>query len=48
MVEPDKPLVLLTAPTGSAAFQISGLTIHAALQLNSNNTAAMSYESYTL
>ena len=45
IVEPDKPLVLLTAPTGSAAFQISGLTIHAALQLNSNNTAAMSYES---
>ena len=37
MVEPDQPLVLLTAPTGSAAFQISGLTIHAALQLNSAN-----------
>ena len=30
-VEHDDPLVLLTAPTGSAAFQISGLTIHAAL-----------------
>ena len=44
-VEPEDPLVLLTAPTGSAAFQILGLTIHAALQLNSNNVANMSYES---
>ena len=42
-VEPDDPLVLLTAPTGSAAFQIAGLTIHAALQLNSNSVS-MSYE----
>ena len=37
MVKPDQPLVLLTAPTGSVAFQISGLTIHAALQINSAN-----------
>ena len=44
-VEPDDPLVLLTAPTGSAAFNISGLTIHSALQLNSNRTSNLSYES---
>ena len=42
-VKPDDPLVLLTAPTGSAAFQISGLTVHAALQLNSSNNISMSY-----
>ena len=41
--EDDKPLVLLTAPTGSAAFQISGLTIHSALQLSSNGRH-LSYE----
>ena len=42
-LEDDKPLVLLTAPTGSAAFQISGLTIHSALQLSSNGRH-LSYE----
>ena len=42
-VEPDDPLVLLTAPTGSAAFQISGLTVHAALQLQHlSNSISMS------
>ena len=46
-VEPDDPLVLLTAPTGSVAFQIAGLTIHAALQLNSNSVS-MSYENKTV
>ena len=42
-VEPDDPLFLLTTPTGSATFQFAGLTIHAALQLNSNSVS-MSYE----
>ncbi|KAK3083348.1 hypothetical protein FSP39_020499 [Pinctada imbricata] len=31
--EPDKPKILLTAPTGTAAFNINGCTIHSALQL---------------
>lgn len=43
-VEPDKPLVLLTAPTGSAAFQISGVTIYSGLQLNPRNGNQLSYE----
>ena len=32
MVKADdgQPIVLITAPTGSAAFQIGGLTIHSA------------------
>ena len=29
----DQPLVLITAPTGSAAFQVGGLTIHSAFLL---------------
>ena len=43
-VDPDDPLVLLTAPTGSAVFHISGMTIHSALQLNSKNAPSISYE----
>lgn len=31
--EPDKPKIILTAPTGTAAFNINGCTIHSALQL---------------
>ena len=35
-VKPDdgKPIVLITAPTGSAAFQIGGSTIHSAFLLH--------------
>ena len=29
-VDPDQPLVLLTAPTGLAAFNIGGITLHSA------------------
>ena len=29
----DQPLVLVTAPTGSAAFQVGGSTIHSAFLL---------------
>ena len=42
-IQDDKPLVLLTAPTGAAAFQISGLTLHSALQLCGNGRS-LSYE----
>ena len=41
-IEDDKSLILLTAPTGSAAFQIGGLTLHGALPLSQNNQ--LSYE----
>ena len=34
-IEPDDVLVLLTAPTGAAAFIISGMTLHSALLLGS-------------
>ena len=30
----DQPIVLITAPTGSAAFQIGGSTIHSAFVLH--------------
>ena len=29
-LQPDEPLVLLTAPTGLAAFNIGGITLHSA------------------
>ena len=32
--EPDQPLVLLTAPTGTAAFNIDGTTIHSSFALD--------------
>ena len=35
--EPDQPLVLLTAPTGCAAFNIGGKTIHFAFMLQSDD-----------
>ena len=34
-IEPDDVIVLLTAPTGAAAFIISGTTLHSALLLGS-------------
>ena len=34
-MEPDDVIVLLTAPTGAAAFIISGMTLHSALPLGS-------------
>jgi len=33
-VEPDDIVVLLTAPTGVAAFNINGMTLHSALLLD--------------
>ena len=36
-VQPDEPLVLLTAPTGLAAFNINGITLHSAFMLHRDN-----------
>ena len=36
-VQPDEPLVLLTAPTGLAAFNINGITLHSAFMLHHDN-----------
>ena len=40
----DQPIVLITAPTGSAAFQIDGLTIHSAFLLHDNYKSKPSWE----
>ena len=34
--DPDQPIVLMTAPTGSAAYQIGGSTIESALLIHDN------------
>ena len=39
-VDPDQPLVLLTAPTGLATFNIGGITLHSAFMLNSDNNSS--------
>ena len=36
-VQPDEPLVLLTAPMGLAAFNINGITLHSAFMLHHDN-----------
>ena len=36
--DPDEVIVLLTAPTGVAAFNIGGTTLHAAFQLGCNKS----------
>ena len=36
--DPDLPTVLLTAPTGVAAYNIGGLTLHSAFQLNTQHS----------
>ena len=40
----DQPIVLITAPTGSAAFQIGGSTIHSAFLLSDNYKSKPSWE----
>ena len=40
----DQPIVLITAPTGSAAFQIGGSTIHSAFLLHDNYKSKLSWE----
>ena len=43
-VEDDQPLVLKTALTGSAAFQIGGSTIHSAFLLHDKAKSKASWE----
>ena len=43
----DQPIVLITAPTGSAAFQIGGSTIHSAFLLHNNFKSKRSWEERT-
>ena len=40
----DQPIVLITAPTGSAAFQIGGSTIHSAFLLHDNYQSKPNWE----
>ena len=48
-VKPDdaQPIVLITAPTGSAAFQIGGSTIHSAFLLHDNFKSKPNWEKRT-
>ena len=39
-IEPDQPIVLLTAPTGLAAFNICGVTLHSAFMLRTSSDCA--------
>ena len=41
----DQPLVLVTTPTGSAAFQVGGSTIHSAFLLYDKSRTQPSWES---
>ena len=43
----DQPIVLITAPTGSAAFQIDGSTIHSAFLIHDNFKSNPSWEKRT-
>ena len=43
----DQPIVLITAPTGSAAFQIGGSTIHSTFLLYDNFKSKPSWEKRT-
>ena len=40
----DQPIVLITVPIGSAAFQIGGPTIHSAFLLHDNYKSKPSWE----
>ena len=46
--DPDQPIVLVTAPTGSAAYNINGSTIHSALSINDRTKAVIPYEKQCL
>ena len=46
--DPDQPVVLVTAPTGSATFQIGGTTIHSAFLLHEGSTRKPSWEKQTI
>ena len=42
--DPDQPIVLVTAPTGSAAYNIGGSTIHSALSMNDKSKKMIAFE----
>ena len=42
--DPDQPIVLVTAPTGSAAYNINGSTIHLALSINDRSKSVIPNE----
>ena len=44
----DQPLVLVTAPTGSAAFQVGGSTIHSAFLLYDKSKTKPSLEKHSI
>ena len=44
----DQPLVLVTAPTGSAAFQVGGSTIHSAFLLYDKSRTKLSWEKHSI
>ena len=44
--DPDEVIVLLTAPTGVAAFNIGGVTLHSAFHLGCNETHNLKPLSY--
>ena len=44
----DQPLVLVTAPTGSAAFQVGGSTIHSAFLLHDKSRTKPSWEKHSI
>ena len=46
--DPDQSIVLITAPTGSAAFQIGATTIHSAFLLYEGSTRKPSWEKHTI
>ena len=44
----DQPLVLVTVPTGSAAFQVGGSTIHSAFLLYDKSRTIPSWEKHSI
>ena len=43
-LDDDQPIIFITVPTGSAAFQIGGSTIHSAFLLHDNFKSKPSWE----
>ena len=44
----DQPLLLVTAPTHSAAFQVGGSTIHSAFLLNDKSRTKPSWQKHSI
>ena len=42
--EPNQPIAFVTAPAGSAAYNIGGSTIHSALSINYRTKGVLSFE----